>query len=78
MKYRVIKKELCGRIWYEIQYKFLFWWFYETISDIGWHGEISGCYNISFDTEKEARNYICKQQNPNVFSIIHHVATSAN
>lgn len=59
-KYRILKKELCGRVWYEIQYKLLFWWFYET------YGDESGTYNMSFDTQKTAESYICKLQSPKI------------
>lgn len=66
MKYRIIEKQLCDRTWYEIQYKFLFWWFYETITDISWHGETCGIYNLSFDSKEEAEKYICEQQSPKI------------
>ena len=64
MKYRIIKKELCGKIWFEIQCKILFWWFYVKTSDVDWHGAMTSTYNLPFDTEGEAKKYICLQQNP--------------
>ncbi len=56
MKYRIIRFEKKNEIWYQIQYKFLFWWFYITnISDS------AGIYNMSFESMEDAEEYLSNQ-----------------
>jgi hypothetical protein len=70
MKTRIISEEKCGTIIYKIQYKFLFWWFTKTTSDIGWHGEICGSYDLTFTSKLEAENYICKYYSKPIIKIL--------
>jgi hypothetical protein len=70
MKTRIISEEKCGRIVYKVQYKFLFWWFTESMSDIGWHGEIYGSYDLTFDSIKKAEDYICKNYSKPIIKVI--------
>lgn len=56
MKYRIIRFEKKNKIWYQIQYKFLFCWFYITnISDL------VGIYNMSFESMEDAEEYLSNQ-----------------
>ena len=59
-KIRIIKETQCNNVVYKIQKKLFFWWITESLSDIGWHGEMCGSYDITFDTFEEAEDYICK------------------
>ena len=69
MEWRILKEEHCGKITYVPQYKFLFWWLYDTMIDIGWHGE-SGTLRIDFDDLGDCQKYICSQKPSKILQII--------
>jgi hypothetical protein len=70
MKFRIISETKCNTTVYKIQYKFLFWWFTEIMYDSSWHGEICGSYDLTFNSELEAKNYICRYYSKPIIKVI--------
>jgi hypothetical protein len=70
MKTRIISEEKCGKIVYKVQYKFLFWWFNESIEDVSRYGETSGVHDLTFNSVKDAQKYICENYSKPIIKII--------
>lgn len=70
MRTRIISESKCGNVVYKVQHKFLFWWITDSMCDMSWHGEISGYYDLTFNSEEEARLYICKHYSPPIIEVI--------
>ena len=60
MTYRVVKVQIGDKTHYEIEYKWLFWWFSETDFACSIDG-LGADYNISFQTVELAQSWIAQQ-----------------
>lgn len=65
MEYRIVKKQHCDEIYYQVQHKVLFWWFYNYQYDS--EGSI---YDLIFKTEDEANKWICNERPPRILEYI--------
>lgn len=64
MKYRILEIDKCNRTHYTIEkrHRFLFWTYWQEITESVWDGymDIIDC-TLIFNTIEEAKQYICEQ-----------------